>query len=75
MCLDGDFGCEPFACFACVAGLASSAFASGLRLCVSIVVPRAASGVGLAECVVGSSLSHLLRRPVPRLLLVSRSGR
>eukprot|EP00966_Prymnesium_polylepis_P289316 6683214-Prymnesium_polylepis.1 len=48
MCLDCDFGCAA-RCFACLGlGLLSSAFASGLP--VSVVVPRAASGVGLAEC-------------------------
>eukprot|EP00966_Prymnesium_polylepis_P297572 6875071-Prymnesium_polylepis.1 len=43
MCLHGDFGCEPLACFACVAGLASCAFASGLRVRCRA---GAASGLG-----------------------------
>eukprot|EP00966_Prymnesium_polylepis_P145587 3362744-Prymnesium_polylepis.2 len=61
MCLDGDLGGEPLACFSCVAGLALFAFVSGLRVRPLVVVPRAASGVGLARCVIQA---YFLVKPV-----------
>eukprot|EP00966_Prymnesium_polylepis_P196933 4563560-Prymnesium_polylepis.1 len=65
----------PLACFVCVAGLASSVFASGLRV-RSVVVPRAASGVGLAVCapIRSKGLEESLRKVQVRFAVQTHLG-